>query len=153
MDTIFKDDESTQQLIQRGLDALLTLHELEKHKIILQKRQSYIRNQVLLQYESKLFETLVEDAKDRDPYIRFIREKIEPVYISQARKQIDKEAYLNIRMVYPHYKKWFETNYPHIPVHSFVQSNANFQVPGRLGDYHDKVRGWVGIRIKRNILK
>lgn len=151
MDEIFKQDESTQQLIQRGLDALLTLHELEKQKIILQKRQSYIRNQVYLAYESKLFETLVEDAKDRDPYIRFIREKIEPVYISQAKKIIDKDTYLNIRMIYPHYKKWFETNYPRIPVHSFVQAAANFQVPGRLGDPHDKVRGWVGIRIKRNM--
>lgn len=151
MDEIFKQDESTQELIQKGLDALLTLHELEKQKIVLQKRQSYIRNQVLLKYESKLFETLVEDAKDRDPYIRFIKEKIEPVYINQAKKQIDKDAYLNMRMVYPHYKKWFETNYPHIPVHSFVQANANFQVPGRLGDFHDKVRGWVGIRIKRSV--
>lgn len=151
MDEIFKYDESTQELIQKGLDALLTLHELEKQKIILQKRQSYIRNQVLLQYESKLFETLVEDAKDRDPYIRFIREKIEPVYISQAKKIIDKDAYLNMRMIYPHYKKWFEINYPRIPVHSFVQATANFHVPGRLGEPHDKVKGWVGIRIKRQI--
>ena len=151
MDEIFKQDESTQHLIQKGLDALLTLHELEKQKIILQKRQSYIRNQVYLAYESKLFETLVEDTKDRDPYIRFIREKIEPVYINRAKKQIDKDAYLNMRMIYPHYKKWFEINYPYIPVHSFVQAYANFQVSGRLGDYQDKVRGWVGVRIKRNV--
>lgn len=149
MDTIFKEDESTQELIQKGINALLTLHELEKQKIVLQKRQSYIRNQVLLKYESKLFETLVEDAKDRDPYIRFIREKIEPVYISQAKKLIDKDTYLNMRMIYPHYKKWFEKNYPHIPVHSFVQANANFQVQGRLGNPQDQVKGWNGLRIKR----
>jgi hypothetical protein len=149
MNTIFEEDEQIQHLIQRGVDALLTLHELEKQKIILHKKQSYIRNQVLLKYETKLFETLVEDSKNRDPYIRFMKEKIEPVYIHPAKKVVDKDTYLNIRMIYPHYKKWYETNYPHIPVHSFVQSLANFQVPGRLGPMHDPIKGWMGLRIKK----
>ena len=152
MDTIFKDDKSTQELIQKGVDALLTLHELEKQKIILRKKQSYIRNQVLLQYETKLFETLVEDSKNRDPYIRFIKEKIEPVYVNPIAKTkvIDKDIFLNMRMIYPHYKKWYETNYPHIPVHSFVQSLVNFQVSGRLGKMDDPVKGWMGLRIRKN---
>jgi hypothetical protein len=153
MDTIFEEDQNVQHLIQRGVDALLTLHELEKQKIILQKKQSYIRNQVLLKYETKLFETLVEDSKNRDPYIRFIKEKIEPVYIhsfkKDKKKAIDEDVYLNIRMIYPHYKKWYETNYPHIPVHSFVQSLANFQVSGRLGPMSDPIKGWIGLRIKK----
>ena len=151
MDTIFEEDENIQHLIQRGVDALLTLHELEKQKIILQKKQSYIRNQVLLKYETKLFETLVDESKNRDPYIRFMKEKIEPVYVNPIakKKAIDKDVYLTMRMIYPHYKKWYETNYPHIPVHSFVQAQANFQVPGRLGPMNDPIKGWMGLRIKK----
>ena len=101
-----------------------------------------------MRYEEKLFESLTEEGKERDPYMRFIEEKIETVYIDKNRKILDDETHLPIRKLYPHFKKWFEKIYPKIQPHSFVQAKSNFYVPNRLGK-EDSVKGWIGLKIKQ----
>ena len=95
-------------------------------------------------YKKELRQLIFKNIKNDE----YVQKLIQQYNENQPNEELEKK--IEIRLM-TFYKKWFETNYPHIPVHSFVQANANFQVPGRLGDFHDKVRGWVGIRIKRNV--
>jgi hypothetical protein len=150
MEKILEEDENVQKEIEEGVIVLLNIHQNAKENIIKRERNRYIHDQILYKYEKNLFESLIDESKERDPYVKFIKDKIEFMYLDKDKKRIDKDYHLNMTSIYPHYRKWFEMNYPRINPQNFVHSKANFLVVGRLGPEHDRVKGWYGIRIKKD---
>jgi hypothetical protein len=145
MEKLLSEDETTQNLINYKSQLLWKSHLYLRQKIKESELDRYIRNKSVEEYEKILYESLTEDGKTRDPYKRFIQEKLELVYIN---KKIDDGTLLKMRVLYPHYRKWHESNFPRMPVPDYVHVRANFIHVDRLGPENAK-DGWVGYKIKK----
>lgn len=145
MDKILSEDIDVQEKIKLKADKLWEYH-LKFREIIKEKeKEKYIYDKAIEEYESKVYESLTEKGKEKDVYKRFIKEKIETIYIN---KIIDDTTILKMRTLYPHYRKWFESKYPRIPVPNYAHVRANFIHKDRLGKETAK-DGWIGLSIKK----
>ena len=79
-------------------------------------------------------------------YKRFIKEKIETIYLN---KKVNEDVILKMRVLYPHYKKWFEDKFPRINAPSYTHVHSNFIHKDRLGKETGK-EGWIGLSIKKD---
>jgi hypothetical protein len=145
MNKILSEDKEVQEKIKIKADKLWKYH-LKYREIIKEKgKEKYIYDKAIEEFENKVYESLSEEGKENDAYRRFIKEKIETVYIN---KKVDDCTILKMSTLYPHYKKWFEDEYPRIPVPGYAHVRANFIHSDRLGKETAK-DGWIGLTIKR----
>ena len=145
MEKLLSEDEKTQMAIKYRSELLWRSHLYLRQKIKESEVDRYIRNKSVEEYEKILYESLTEDSKTRDPYNRFIQEKLELVYFN---KKIDDGTILKMRVLYPYYRKWHELNFPRMPVPDYVHVRSNFIHIDRLGAETSK-DGWVGYKIKK----
>jgi hypothetical protein len=145
MEKLLSEDETTQMLINYKSQLLWKSHLYLRQKIKESELDRYIQNKSVEEYEKILYESLTEDGKTRDPYKRFIQEKLELVYLN---KKVDDGTILKMRTLYPHYKKWYEINFPRMIVPDYVHVRSNFIHTDRLGVETAK-DGWIGYKIKK----
>lgn len=145
MDKIFKDDEEVKEKIKEKSDKLWDYHVKFRTILKEKEKEKYIYDKAIEDFEHKVYESLTEEGKEHDVYKRFIKEKIETVFIN---KKVDDCTILKMRTLYPYYRKWFETKFPRIPVPGYAHVRANFIHNDRLGKETSK-DGWIGLTIKR----
>ena len=145
MNKILSEDETVQKAIKEKSDKLWGYHIKFREILKEKEKQKYIYDKAIEEFEHKVYESLTEEGKEHDVYKRFIKEKIETVFIN---KKVDDCTILKMRTLYPHYRKWFETKFPRIPVPGYAHVRANFIHNDRLGKetIND---GWIGLTIKR----
>jgi hypothetical protein len=149
MDKLFADDPNIQNEIETKVSIYVEAHNLIKQQLILKEKDKYIHKKSYELFEKQMFEELTESGKARDPYVRFIKENIESVYLDYHRKKIDKDTILTMNLLYPHFRRWFDKNYPTLPQHTYAKSRASFIVYGRLGPYTATGKeAWIGLKIK-----
>ena len=149
MDKLFAADPNIQNEIEAKTSVYIEAHDLIKSQLILKEKDKYIHVKSYELFEKKMFEELTDGGKARDPYVRFIKEKVENVYLDYHRKKIDKDTILTMNLLYPHFRRWFNKNYPTLPQHIYAKSRASFLVPGRLGPFTAEGKeAWVGMKIK-----
>jgi hypothetical protein len=149
MDKLFAADTNIQNEIEAKTSVYIEAHDLIKSQLILKEKDKYIHVKSYELFEKKMFEELTDGGKARDPYVRFIKEKVENVYLDYHRKKIDKDTILTMNLLYPHFRRWFNKNYPTLPQHIYAKSRASFLVPGRLGPFTvEGKEAWIGMKIK-----
>jgi len=149
MDKLFENNPSIQNEIEIKTNMYIEAHTLIKNQLILKEKEKYIHKKSYEMFEKKMFEEITDESKSRDPYVRFIKEKVEKVYLDFYRKKIDKDTILTLNLLYPHFRRWFDKNYPTLPQHSYAKARASFIVSGRLGNFTVEGReAWFGLRVK-----
>lgn len=149
MEKLFDVDPTIKNEIDSKVSMYVEAHSLIKQQIILKEKEKYVHKKSYELFEKQMFEELTDESKTRDPYVRFIKEKIETVYLDCYRKKIDKDAILTMNLLYPHFRRWFNKNYPTLPQHIYAKSRASFLVPGRLGPFTSEGKeAWIGLKIK-----
>ena len=150
MEKLFAVDPTIKDEIEAKTSMYVEAHTLIKQQLILKEKAKYVHVKSYELFEKQMFEELTEEGKARDPYVRFIKEKVETVYLDCYRKKIDKDTILTMNLLYPHFRRWFDKNYPTLPQHIYAKSRASFLVYGRLGPFTAEGReAWVGLKIKR----
>jgi hypothetical protein len=149
MDKLFEVDPTIKDEIDAKTSIYVEAHTLIKQQLILKERAKYVHVKSYELFEKQMFEELTEGGKARDPYVRFIKEKVENVYLDYHRKKIDKDTILTMNLLYPHFRRWFDKNYPTLPQHTYAKSRASFLVQGRLGPFTAEGKeAWFGLKIK-----
>jgi len=146
MDNILEKDENIKKEIQIRAQYHLDAHNYYKQQLILKSRERFIVDKSYEEFEKKVFEELTEESKDRDPFVRFIKERVEQVFYNLSLKKVDEDTILSMNKLYPHFKRWFERTFPTVPVYTYVKARANFLV--RIGPFTTS-EGWRGYRLKK----
>jgi hypothetical protein len=146
MERLLGDDESVQSEIKARAEILWESHMIFREKIKQKEKDKFIFKKSVEEFEHKVYDSLTEKGKESDVYKRFIKEKIETIYLN---KKVNEDVILKMRVLYPHYKKWFEDKFPRINAPSYSHVHSNFIHKDRLGKETGK-EGWIGLSIKKD---
>jgi hypothetical protein len=146
MERLLGEDERIQEEIKIRADILWSSHLMYRERIKQKEKDKFIFQKSIEEFENKVYDSLTEKGKENDVYKRFIKEKIDTVYLN---KKIDEDVVLKMRVLYPHYKKWFEDKFPRITAPSYAHVRSNFIHMNRLGKETGK-DGWIGLTIKKD---
>jgi hypothetical protein len=146
MERLLGEDERIQEEIKVRANILWSSHLIYREKIKQKEKDTFIVKKAIEEFENKVYDSLTEKGKENDVYKRFIKEKIETVYLN---KKVNEDVILKMRVLYPHYKKWFEDKFPRITAPSYAHVRSNFIHNNRLGKETGK-EGWIGLTIKRD---
>jgi hypothetical protein len=146
MESILEKDENVKKEIQIRAHCHLENHNYHRQQLIMKTKERFIMDKAYEEFERKIFEELTEESKERDPFVRFIKERVEQVFYNLSLKKIDEDTILSMNKLYPHFKRWFEKTFPTIPVYTYTKARANFLV--RIGPFTTS-EGWKGYRLKK----
>lgn len=109
----------------------------------LYKKEGLIPPSIIVKYTE-------DHWKNVDPYLRYINEKIEIVYIDKEQTKVDKSIKKSPPDLYSSFSKWFKSRNPGLVIPSSAKFEKEIVRPGRLGPLDSKGK-WTGVDVKKYI--
>lgn len=106
------------------------------------REQGLVRPKCVREYAQRYF-------NDNNPYIMFIREKLEYVYLDNSKKEIDLTIGVSAIDMYPAFKRWHNDSFPGREVPKKPKFKKEMMKPNMLGPNVDDNKRWLGIRVKK----